>query len=277
MKIYQIATIALFLVFSCSVTQASITSDVWTTGISSPTDGAFGTSGSVVGNTLFATIASGSSIANVSLAADNGAWFRTNGNVTNDELAPFFENDAMMTTLTFSSDRVLTNFDVLVHNVWHSADGNQNFLGRFTVTYANGTIVQNAVPTVRNIFDDSPFATDFDGGTVQPTGLAGDFDGANLLSISGPAFDPGNGAPLGTYLFDESQSEFSEEQGSAILSFDETIHGGITGLEFVWVGHTIGSNTAFIGFAGTAAVPEPSGFAFLALGTAICLRRRRSQ
>lgn len=274
MKIHQIATIALFLIFSCSETQASIVSDVWTTGVSGPADGAFGTSGSVLGNTLAATIGTGSIIANVGLSADNDAFFRTTGNVTNDELAPFFENDAPLTRLTFSTDQVLTNFDVLVHNVWHSADGNQNYIGRFTVTYADGTIVQNAVPTVRSIFDDSPFEIDFDNDTVQPTGLADDFDGANLLSLSDPAFDPGNDAPLGYYLSDESQSAFSEEQGSAILSFDESIHGGITGLDFFWVGHTVGSNTAFIGFAGTA-VPEPSAFAFLALGSVLCLRRRR--
>ncbi len=274
MKIHQIATIALFLIFSCSETHASIVSDVWTTGTAGPTDGAFGTSGSVIGNTLAATIGSGSTIANVSLSAGNDDFFRTTGNVTNDELAPFFENDAPLTRLTFSTDQVLRNFDVLVHNVWHSADGNQNYIGRFTVSYADGTVIENATPLVRSIFDDSPFEIDFDNDTVQPTGLADDFDGSNLLSRSGSGFEPGNDAPLGFYLTDDSQSAFSEEQGSAIISFDESIHGGITGLDFFWVGHTIGSNTAFIGFAGTA-VPEPSAFAFLALGSAICFRRRQ--
>ena len=266
------------------IAQADIASDVWTTGVNRPVDGAFGTTGSIDAstNTLNATIGSGSSIANVSLTTSNGQWFRTTGSpgITNDELAPFFENDAPLTALTFSSDTALNNFDILLHNVWNAADGNQNFIGNFTVTHDNGVIVSNATPILRSLTVDSPFDIDFLDGTVQPADINSVFDGSNLLSSSGPVFDPGNGAPLGTYLFDASQSIFSEEQGSAIISFDETVFGGITQVDFTWVGNTVGVNTAFIGFAGTTevttAVPEPASITLLSL-CALGLARRRNR
>ena len=189
--------------------QADIASDVWTTGVNRPTDGAFGTTGSIDAstNTLNATIGSGSSVANVSLMASNNQWFRTTGSpeITNDELTPFFENDVPFTTLTFSSDTTLNNFDILVHNVWFAGDGNQNFIGNFTVTHGNGTIVSNATPMLRSLVDDSPFDIDFTG-TIEPEDLNSVFDGSNLLTSSSSSFNPGNGAPVGTYLFDSSQS-----------------------------------------------------------------------
>ncbi len=260
------------------VSHADILSDTWSTGITDRSDGAFGTPGSLTGNSVLATILSASTTANLSLTASNSDWFRTDGSpiVTNDQLAPFLENDAPMTHLTFSSDRALNDFDMLVHNVWFSADGNQNYIGNFEVTYENGTVVSNANPLLRLISDDSPFDIDFLGGTTQPEGLADDFDQSNMLTQSAPGFDPGNGAPLGTYLFDNSQSIFSEEQGSSIISFDETVHGGIKEVNFTWVGHTIGVNTAFIGFAGkVSSVPEPNSLAFLAVGGGLAILRRR--
>jgi hypothetical protein len=267
--------------FNGNTSQADVVSNVWSTGVASQTDGAFGTPGSVSSNSVAATIQTGAATANVSLSASNGSWFRTDGNPlgSNEQLAPFLENDAPLTSLTFSSDTALHDFDMLVHNVWYSADDNQNFIGNFEVTYENGTIVSNAAPILRLISDDSPFDVDFLGGTTQPEGLDDAFDRSNLLTQSSPVFDPQNGAPLGTYLYDDSQSIFSEEQGSGIISFDESIHGGITKVSFNWVGHTVGLNTAFVGFAGKAgdvsSVPEPGSIAFIAFGSALAILRRR--
>lgn len=272
---------ALAVSLIASSAHADSSSDVWTTGVLRPTDGAFGTPGSVTGNTLSATIDSGSSVATVSLTASNNLWFRTTGspNITNDELAPFLENDAPLTSLTFSSNKTLDNFDMLVHNLWFSADGNQNFIGNFTVYHGDGTIVSNATPILRSLTDDSPFDVDFLGGTVQPTDINSVFDGSNLLTISSVGFDPGNGAPLSTYLYDGTQSIFSEEQGSGIISFDETLFGGIDRVDFTWVGKTVGANTAFIGIAGVSvaepeSVPEPSISILFSVGVLALTRRR---
>ena len=279
MRVFQFFTI-LTVVVSClsGVSRADISSTVWSTGTTAGSPGAFGTPGSVSGNSISATIQS----ANVSLTASNSDWFRTTGSpvVTNEQLAPFLENDAPLTNLSFVSSEALDNFDLLVHNVWYAADGNQNFIGNFEAHYGNGTIITNATPQLRSINVDSPFDIDTLGGTTQPAGLAGAFDDSNLLSVSAPDFEPGNGAPLATYLFDESQSTASEQQGSAIISFDESAHGGIERVDFTWVGNTVGVNTAFIGFAGTTelfvvAVPEPSSIAILAIGSGLGLLRRR--
>ena len=280
MKVSRFASLCILAIsLGSTVVQADIVSNVWSTGVAGRSNGAFGTPGSVSANTVSATITSGATVANVSLTADNSVWFRTSGSpiVNNDQLAPFLENDSPLTTLTFSSDRTLNDFDILVHNIWFAPDGNRNYIGNFQVTYGNGVVVNNATPTIRGIATNSPFAVDFLGGTTQPTGLADVFDGYNLATMSGSAFDPGNGAPLGTYLFDGTRSIGSEEQGSAVLSFDETLFGGIKEVKFSWVGHTIGTNTAFIGFAGkVVSVPEPSSCVVLAaLGVGLCTLRRR--
>ncbi len=279
MKIFRFLTIcAVAAISNNGYSHADIFSDTWTTGVSSPADGGFGTPGSMTGSTVNASIMSGASTANVSLTASNGSWFRTTGtsNGTNEELVPFLENDSPLTNLTFHSDKALHSYDILVHNVWHSVDGNQNFIGNFEVTYENGTVVSNATPTMRGLATDSPFDIDFLNGTTQPEGLGDAFDGYNLLTMSSPAFDPGNSAPLGTYLYDDSHSILSEQQGSAILSFDESAHGGITDVSFTWVGHTVGVNTGFIGFAGqVSSVPEPSCLVLLGLGGGLAAIRRR--
>ena len=154
---------------SASESWADIASSVWTTGVANPTDGAFGSQGSVSGNEIAGTITSNGATANVSLTASNSDFFRTTGspNITNDELAPIFENDAPLTTLSFTSDIPLNNFDLLVHNVWNqgeiNAAGNDrlNYIGNFAVYYENGeVIVTNSLPTVRPIDVDSPFSTD---------------------------------------------------------------------------------------------------------------------
>ena len=283
MRVFQFFAI-LTLAASCfsGVSRADITSSVWTTGIDAGDPGAFGTPGSVSDNSISATIgAANVALTNTTPGATN-SWFRTDGNPlgTNEQLVPFLENDAPLTTLSFTSDQTLDNFDLLVHNVWYAADGNQNFIGNFEVYYEDGTIITNATPLLRSINNDSPFDIDTLGGTTQPAGLAGAFDDSNLLSVSAPGFEPGNGAPLATYLFDDSQSTASEQQGSAIISFDESVHGGIERVDFTWVGNTVGVNTAFIGFAGATelvvvAVPEPSSIAILAIGSGLGLLRRR--
>ena len=284
MRVFQFFAV-LTLVASCfsGVSRADLTSSVWTTGIDAGDPGAFGTPGSVSDNSISAAIESANvTLTNITPEASN-SWFRTDGNPlgTNEQLVPFLENDAPLTTLSFTSDQALNNFDLLVHNVWYSSDpDNQNFIGNFEVHYENGTIITNATPQLRSINDDSPFDIDTLGGTTQPEGLDDAFDGNNLLSVSAPNFDPGNGAPLATYLFDESQSTASEQQGSAIISFDESAHGGIERVDFTWVGNTVGVNTAFIGFAGATelvvvAVPEPSSIAILAIGSGLGLLRRR--
>ena len=175
---------------------------------------------------------------------------------------------------------VMLRLDILFHNIWHSVDGSNNYVGNFNVTYQNGVVVNNAAPLVRAINSNSPFTTDFLGGTLQPTDLNAAFDDSNLLATSGSAFSPGNGAALGTYLYDPSNSLFSEQQGSGIVSFDESVNGAVRSVSFTWVGRTIGSNTAFIGFAGTAiaGVPEPNSLVFLVVAaTPWVLTRRRQQ
>ncbi len=281
---FKLIIIIAFMSFA-SITCADITSSVWTTGVSNPNDGAFGTPGSVVSNSIDATITTGTTSTAVKLAASNGGFLRTSGspNVTNNELAPFFENDATLTNLSFTSDIPLHDFDLLIHNVWNqggtNGSGSQriNYVGNFEVTYENGTVVTNALPSIRSINNNSPFSTDLFGGTLQPTDLNGSFDGGNLLQATSSGFDPGNGAGPGQYFFDPSESIMSESQGFGILSFDES-NGGITGIDFTWVGHTEGINTAFFGFAGnaieTSTVPEPSA-AILILCGALCLLRRR--
>ena len=275
---------------SASESWADIASSVWTTGVANPTDGAFGSPGSVSGNEIAGTITSNGATANVSLTANNSDFFRTTGspNITNDELAPFLENDAPLTTLSFTSDIPLNNFDLLVHNVWNQGETNAagndrlNYIGNFAVYYENGqVIVTNSLPTVRPINVDSPFSTDLLNGTLQPTDLASAFDGGNLLqATASAAFDPGNGADPATYFFDPSQSNQSESQGFGIFSFDDSF-GRISRVDFTWVGHTEGSNTAFLGFAGTldapdtSAVPEPSASLVMLFGTFSMLHRRR--
>ena len=274
---------------SASESWADIASSVWTTGVANPTDGAFGSPGSVSSNEIAGTITSNGATANVSLTANNSDFFRTTGspNITNDELAPIFENDAPLTTLSFTSDIPLNNFDLLVHNVWNQGGTNAaqnarlNYIGNFDVFYENGLVVTNILPTVRPIDVDSPFSTDLLNGTLQPTDLDSAFDGGNLLeATASAAFDPGNGADPATYFFDPSQSNQSESQGFGIFSFDDT-NGGISRVDFTWVGHTEGSNTAFLGFAGTldapdtSAVPEPSASLVMLFGAFSMLHRRR--
>jgi len=270
---------------SASIAYADGTSSVWSTGVSQPNDGAFGTLGSVSSNAIDATITTHNTTAIVRLAASNGSFLQTDGtsNVSNDELASFHENDAPITNVSFTSHIPLYNFDMLVHNVWNQGGTNQagaqrlNYIGNFEVYYENGTIISNVFPTVRSIDDDSPFSTDALGGTLQPSGIGSLFDGGNMLQSTSPAFSPGNGAPLGRYYYDPSESVASESQGFGVFSFDES-NGGITRVDFTWVGHTEGINTAFVGFAGTtslAAVPEPSSIIVVLCGSVSLLFRRR--
>ncbi len=267
---------------------ADIFSDVWMMEVDAPANGAFGTNGSVAGNKLSAEIITGDNVAKIGLVASNADWFKLSDSVpsgSNNQLVPFLENDAPLTNLTFSSSHPLKNVDLLLHNVWNATDGSvpggqrTNYIGNFRVTYADGTVVNNALPTRRAINQDSPFETDFEGGTLQPSDLNSVFDGGNILSVSEANFDPGNGATPGYYWSDLSQSMMSEMQGFGIFSFDES-NGGITEIDFTWVGHTVGTNTAFLGLAGTAtSVPEPSGaLIILAAAIASCTcRRRQSQ
>ena len=261
-----------------SAASADITSSVWSTGIASGANGSFGTAGSISSNTLAATITTLGHSSNVTLQADNGDWFRTDVvTIANDELAPIFENNAPMTHLTFTSEKGLKNVDMLVHNVWNVLDTRVNYLGNFTVTYADGLVVNNAIPTIRKINVDSPFSWDFDGGTLQPSDIPDAFDDGNNLVVTNNNFEPGNGAPTASYLYDPSASLQSESQGSSILSFDDSL-GEITKIEFDWIGNTVGTNTAFVGFAGTiASVPEPGTFGAIAfLGLMSLTRRRRA-
>jgi hypothetical protein len=264
---------------------ADIFSDVWTTGIESPNDGAFGSRGSVTGNTLDASITSGTNVANIKLTSSHRNWFKlsdADSPGTNHQLVPFLENEEPFTNLTLSSDAPLRNVDLLLHNVWNATDTSvpggvrTNYIGNFRVTYANGTVVNNALPTRRFINDDSPFETDMEGGTLQPSDLNDVFDAGDLLEVTAENFDPGNGASAGRYWYDLSKSFRSERQGFGILSFDES-HGGITDIEFTWVGHTVGTNTAFLGFAAeVSAVPEPA-MTLLIFATALgySVRRRK--
>lgn len=268
-----------------SIVSADIFSDVWTTGFESPSDGAFGSRGSVSGNTLSASITSGSEVANIELTSSHRNWFKLSDAEsfgTNNQLVPFLENEEPFTNLKLSSDAPLRNVDLLLHNVWNATNTDvpggerTNYIGNFRVTYANGTVVNNALPTRRLINENSPFETDFEGGTLQPSDLDDVFDAGDRLTVTDENFDPGNGANPGYYWYDMSKSFMSERQGFGILSFDESI-GAITDIEFTWVGHTIGTNTAFLGFAAeVSAVPEPAAVSLILVASiGFCVRRRR--
>ena len=276
-----------FVSMTADIASASNSPNVWTTGIDAPNSGAFGPTGSVSDNTLNAEINSGGQTANIELEASNANWFRlsdTDTSGTNNQLVPFFENDAPLTQLSLSSDLPLENTNLLLHNVWNATDSNApnglrtNYIGNFRVTYADGTIVENASPDVRAINDNSPFATDFEGETLQPSDLDSVFDSGNILTMSPFNFDPGNGAPEAHYWFDLSQSLMSESQGFGIFSFEDA-NGGITGIDFTWVGNTLGTNTAFLGFAADVlepnTIPEPAGILIIAGIVSLSILRRR--
>jgi len=170
---------------------------------------------------------------------------------------------------------------LLLHNVWSVTDGTApqgrrtNYIGNFKVTYANGRVNRNALPSLRPINDDSPFTTDFEGNTLQPSDLNDVFDGGNVLSVSPEDFDPGNGAQDAYYWSDLSQSSTSESQGFGIFSFEESSSDiGITEIEFTWVGNTVGTNTAFIGLAANV-VPEPSGGCMVIVLAILAIRRSK--
>lgn len=202
------------------------------------------------------------------------------------ELTRIDENEAGgLINYSFSSTAGLNNLTLLVHNVLNqnvatgpNAGTGNGALGNFTITYANGVTVTDAlasIGSVANIGSSSEF--DVSGTDGEPNGIDNAFNSSNLLTATTDAalYDTAaQGATAGTYLYNTTSAN---PQGSGLISFgDASANGGITDVSFTWVSSINGGNTAFLGFAGTAVVPEPSSTALLGLGgLAFILRRRR--
>lgn len=248
-----------------------LSGNVWTTGILEPNDGAFGTPGSITAsNTINTTVGS----ANVSLASSASNFFRTTGapNITNNELAPYFEGiHSAPITLTLTSDTGLTNFEMLLHNIYAASTQNRNYFGNFTLTFADGTVINNATPNISLLNSTSHFSID-PGTNSQPTGLNPAFNGSNILSQS--TLDPdGTGpAPNANYIFDPSPGNV---QGSGIITFDESLAtGGITKVEMTYIDNLSRNFTGMIGFAANV-IPEPSTTLLTAIATLSLISTRR--
>ncbi len=238
---------------------------IWTTNTLQPNDGAFGTLGSISGNTINGTIDS-STFTFTSSTADHFSL-----GSSNDQLARYEED--ISSNLSFQSSQGLENFAILIHNIIDNRERGEtlNYIGNFTLTFGDGSSFSNVTPILSNIGSPSEFAVN--GIDQEPTGLNAAFDDSQILTLSSLDPDGAGPAPFANYL---SDSDGRLTQASGILRFDESLAtGGIQRVDYTYVAGSDNGNTAFIGFAGTS-VPEPSSTVLLGLA-GLCLLTRHKR
>lgn len=200
-----------------------------------------GTGGSATG-----LIGDGSLTTNFTTTTDTGSILGTIGNLIGFRESP---NDAGTFTTTFADP--LTNLEFFVTNLTNITNrGTENFLGNFTVTLSDGTVLNNAAFTVLpDVITPNTTFGEF-------TTIGSDRESLQVVTMGGnqfvtdPTFNGAGSQAGGRIVFDGIPSvgtspSASKPVGISSISFDRS--GGPTGF------------SAFFGFSGEVIIIDHPG------------------